>query len=283
MNCNKILKKGENILKDSFVKNPKLDSEILLAKSLKIKREDLLMNLNDKISCNQKKFFYNLINRRKKKEPIAYILGYKEFWKRKFFINKNVLIPRPDSEVLIEESLNNISIKKSFNILDVGTGSGCLLLSILKERKKSYGVGIDISKSAILVAKYNAKIQHIEYRTRFLIADVDKFSNGKYDLIVSNPPYIKKHSLKYLQEDVNLYEPKLALDGGCDGFSKIETLIKKSSVLLKNNGKMIIEIDSNQILKSKFILRKNNFYINKISKDLSGLNRCIVCTKLTKQ
>ncbi len=282
MNYNKILNEGSNILKDSFIKNPKLDSEILLAKALKIKRENLLISLNNKIDYNQKRFFYSLINRRKKKEPIAYILGYKEFWKRKFFINKNVLIPRPDSEILVEETLNNFPKKKSINILDIGTGSGCLLMSILKERKNSYGTGIDISKNAILVAKYNAKIQHIEDRVRFLIADVDKFSNGKYDLIVSNPPYIKKHSLKYLQEDVSLYEPKLALDGGFDGFSKIGILIKQSSVLLKNNGKMIIEIDSNQILKLKFILRKNNFYINKISKDLSGLNRCIVCTKLNK-
>ena len=282
MNYNKILNKGENILKYSFVRNPKLDSEILLAKALKIRREDLLINLNKKLKNNQKKFFYNLINRRKKKEPIAYILGYKEFWKKKFYINKHVLIPRPDSEVLIEETLKNVPIKKSFNILDVGTGSGCLLLSILKEREKSYGTGIDVSKNAISVAKYNAKIQHIEDRARFLIADVDKFLNGKYDLIISNPPYIKKHRLKYLEEDVSLYEPKLALDGGCDGFSKIGILIKKSSVLLKNNGKMIIEIDNSQMLKSKMFLKKNNFYINKISKDLSGLNRCIVSTKLAK-
>ena len=280
MNYNEVLSEAENILKDSFVKNPKLDSEILLSKTLKIKREDLLINLNNNIKNDQKKIFFNLIYRRKKKEPIAYILGYKEFWKRKFFINKNVLIPRPDSEILIEETLKNISIKKSFNILDIGTGSGCLLLSILKERRKSYGTGIDVSKNAISVAKYNAKIQHIEDRVRFLIADVDKFLNGKYDLIISNPPYIKKHKLKYLEEDVIVYEPKLALDGGCDGFSKIEKLIRKSSLLLKNNGKMIIEIDSDQILKSKFFLRKNNFYVNKISKDLSGLNRCIVCTKL---
>ena len=280
MNYSQILKKGTSILKQNFVKNPKLDGEILLANVLKIKREDLLMNLDNKIKSNEIKFFYDLIYRRKKKEPVAYILGYKEFWKRKFFINKNVLIPRPDSEVLIEETLKHIPKKKSFNILDVGTGSGCLLLSILKEREKSYGTGIDISKSAITVAKCNAKIQHIEDRARFLTADVDKFLNGKYDLIISNPPYIKKHRLKYLEEDVIVYEPKLALDGGCDGFSKIEKLIRKSSLLLKNNGKMIIEIDSDQILKSKFFLRKNNFYVNKISKDLSGLNRCIVCTKL---
>ena len=280
MNYNEVLSEAENILKDSFVKNPKLDSEILLSKTLKIKREDLLINLNNNIKNDQKKIFFNLIYRRKKKEPIAYILGYKEFWKRKFFINKNVLIPRPDSEILIEETLKNISIKKSFNILDIGTGSGCLLLSILKERRKSYGTGIDVSKNAISVAKYNAKIQHIEDRARFLTADVDKFLNGKYDLIISNPPYIKKHRLKYLEEDVIVYEPKLALDGGCDGFSKIEKLIRKSSLLLKNNGKMIIEIDNSQMLKSKLFLRKNNFYINKISKDLSGLNRCITCTKL---
>ena len=146
MNYSEILNEAENILKKSFVKNPKLDSEILLSRALKIKREDLLINLNNRIKNDQKKFFFKLIYRRRKKEPIAYILGYKEFWRRKFFINNNVLIPRPDSEILIEETLKNIPIKKSLNILDIGTGSGCLLLSILKERIKSYGTGIDISK-----------------------------------------------------------------------------------------------------------------------------------------
>ena len=280
MNYYRVLLEAEKNLKSIFIKNPRLDSEILLSRSLKISRENILVNLKRKISKKNFNYFKKLIERRKKNEPIAYIVGYKEFWKRKFFINKNVLIPRPDSEVLVEETLKYIPKKKSFNILDVGTGSGCLLLSILKEREKSYGTGIDILKNAITVAKCNAKIQHIEDRARFLIADVDKFLNGKYDLIISNPPYIKKHSLKYLEEDVSLYEPKVALDGGNDGFSKIGILIRKSSVLLKNNGKMIIEIDNNQVLKSKFFLRKNNFYINKISKDLSGLNRCIVCTKL---
>tara|TARA_B100000029_G_C17434987_1_gene909308 strand:- start:213 stop:1058 length:846 start_codon:yes stop_codon:yes gene_type:complete len=280
MNCNEILHIAESILKKNFINSPKLESEILLAKVLKVERENLLLNLNMKLNYNQKEYYYSLINRRKKKEPIAYIIGYKEFWKKKYLVNKNVLIPRPDTEVLVEEAIKHIPPDKTFNILDVGTGSGCLLLSILNERKKCYGTGIDISKKSISVAKYNAKIQHIKDRVKFLVADVDKFLFGKYDLIVSNPPYIKKHRVKYLDADVSVYEPRLALDGGRDGLSKLILLIKKSSILLKNNGKMIIEIDSNQVFSLRLLLRRNNFYINNISKDLSGRNRCLVCTKL---
>ena len=280
MNYIEVLNKSQKELKKYNVENPILDSELLLSKVLKLSREDLLINLHKKITEEEKFFFFKYVNRRKKKEPIAYIVGHKEFWKNNFEVNNNVLIPRPDTEILVQETINQIDSSSSYRILDVGTGSGCVLLSILKERKKCYGIGIDISKEAIDTAKSNAKIQHLENRCKFYKADIDNISSSKYDLITSNPPYIIKNKIRNLEEDVKSFEPKLALDGGYDGISVIKLLINKSSVLLKKNGKMIIEIENKLLFKIKKLLIKKNFYLEKITKDLSNRNRCITCIKL---
>ena len=136
MNYNIVLNEASKILKNYSIKSPKLDSEIILANVLKLSREQLLLNLNEKISGKDVKFFKKSIKRRKKKEPVAYIIGHKEFWKEKFKVNSNVLIPRPDTEILVEEVIKSIQINSSLNILDIGTGTGCVLLSVLNERKK---------------------------------------------------------------------------------------------------------------------------------------------------
>ena len=153
-------------------------------------------------------------------------------------------------------------------------------MAILKERKKCLGVGIDISKKAINLAKYNAKIQHIRNRVKFLNSDIDNFCRDKYDLIVSNPPYIKCFAINELDKDIKNYEPKVALNGGVDGYSKIRLIIKKSSTLVKRKGKLILEVGLGQIRETKKILELNGFYINRIAKDLAGINRCIVSTKI---
>ncbi len=280
MNCSKAISQGANILKKNLIKNPFLDSEMLLSETLKIKRESLLLNLDMKIKEDQIKQFKKLINRRKKKEPIAYILGYKSFWKSNFKVNKNVLIPRPETEHIVEEVLKIIPKLGSYNILDIGTGSGCLIISIMLERQKSHGTAIDISKNALNIAKYNAKIQHIENRINFVNSNIDKFLRGKYDLIISNPPYIKNYKINYLDDDVKLYEPKVALNGGVDGFSKIKKVVEKSSRLLKTKGKLVLEIDDKQKNITNKILKKNGFYTNKIVKDLAKKYRCIVSTKI---
>ena len=279
MNYQEVLIEGTKILKLNNIKSFNLDSEILLASSLNLDRTRLLLNLNNKIEQKQKNFFFHLINRRKKNEPIAYILGFKEFWKSKFKINKSALIPRPDTEIIVEETLKEIKKNESKQILDIGTGSGGIILSVLKERKKSFGYGIDVSKKAINLAKSNAKIQHIGNRIKFLKSDIDNYYLGKYDLILSNPPYIKLSDLSILDKDIKFFEPNLALNGGVDGFSKIRKVIKQSSLLIKKKGKLILEIGLNQEIKVKEILKNNGFYINRIVKDFSRINRCIVSTK----
>ena len=207
-------------------------------------------------------------------------MGKKEFWKYEFKISEKVLIPRPDTELVIEKVLDLTAHKKKLNILEIGVGSGCILLSILKERKSFYGTGIDISKSCLKISKLNAIKLKVSSKLKLYKSNVDKFNLGKYDLIISNPPYIKKFDLKYLEKDVAKFEPKLALDGGLDGLSAIRKVIKKSSELIKKNGKFILEIGFDQKNKVISLLKKEGFYINSINKDLANNDRCIVCTKI---
>ena len=280
MKYQEILNQGSEILKMNSIKSYKLDSELLLSSTLKIDRLKLVLNLDRIIKNEEKNFFFKLIERRKKSEPIAYITGYKEFWKYKFRVNKDVLIPRPDTETLVEEILNSIDTNAKKKILDIGTGSGCILISILKERKKCQGIGIDISKKAINLAKCNAKMQHINNRVKFFKSDIDNFYKDKYDLIVSNPPYIKVFEISILSKDVKNHEPRIALNGGIDGCSKIRLVIKKSSLLLKTKGKLFLEIGRNQTKETLKILKYNGFYNNRVVKDLANTNRCIVSTKI---
>ena len=171
-------------------------------------------------------------------------------------------------------------IKNKLNILDVGVGSGCILLSILKEKKNFYGTGIDVSKNCLNISKINAVNLEVNSRVRFFKSNVDKFNLGKYDLIVSNPPYINKHDLKYLERDVVNFEPRLALDGGLDGLSEIRKVIKKSSELIKKNGKFILEIGFDQKNKVINLLKQKGFYINSTLRDFANNDRCIICTKI---
>ena len=280
MNLEKTLTEASTFLKKNLIKNPLLDSELLLASVLKISREKLLLSLEKRMNNEDLKRFNLLLNKRIKKEPIAYINGKKDFWKTEFVVNKSVLIPRPDTEILLEQAIKQSKNKNNIMVLDIGTGSGCILISLLKEKINWKGIGVDISKEAIKIAKINAKIQQLENRIKFVHSDIDKFLSDKYDLIVSNPPYISKLKINYLDEDIKKYEPRMALNGGIDGYSGIKKVIKKSSRLLKRNGKLILEIGKGQLTKSIKILRNNSFYVKEISKDLSRINRCIFAIKV---
>ena len=280
MKYQEALFQGSKILKFNNIRSFNLDSEILLSSSLQLDRSQLILNLDKKIKNKEKEIFFNYIARRKKSEPIAYITGYKEFWKNKFKVDKNVLIPRPDTETIVEQVLNDLNINSAKKILDIGTGSGCILLSILRERKKCTGVGVDISKNAIKLAKYNAKIQHIKNRIRFLNSDIDNFYGDKYDLIISNPPYVKLHKINSLDKDIKNFEPKVALNGGVDGYTKIRLTIKKSSTLIKKRGKLFLEVGFDQTRETLKLLKLNGFYTNKVVKDLANANRCLVSTKI---
>ena len=280
MNIQSAVTEGINILKNKSILSAKLDSEILMAKALGKKREYIILNNDKIIKAQNLKYFKKLVQERATRKPIAYLLNKKSFWNSEFYVNKNTLIPRPDTEIILEQILKFTKNKNYLNILDIGVGSGCILLSVLKERENFYGTGIDISRKSLDICKMNAKKLLLNRRVKFFKSDVDKFAIGKYDLIVSNPPYISKCDLKYLERDVIKFEPKLALDGGLDGLSVIRKVIKKSSELLKKNGKFILEIGFDQKNKVIKLLNNKGFYINSTVKDLANNDRCIISTKI---
>ncbi len=280
MNINLAINEGSKILKSKLISNPLLDAEILMAKTINKDRNYILLNSSNPINKNDLNNFYRLIEQRSLGNPVAYLIEKKSFWNSEFFITKDTLIPRPDTELLVENILRLTKQKTRINILDIGVGSGCIIVSILKERENFRGTGIDLSKKCLIISKKNAKAQKVSSRLKLYKSDVDKFNLGKYDLIVSNPPYIKTCKLKYLEKDVAEFEPRLALDGGLDGLSEIRKVIKKSSELIKKSGKLILEIGFDQKNKVINLLKKEGFYIDSTQKDLSNNERCIVSTKI---
>ena len=280
MNIGSAIITAKNILEKKFSKSPDLDSEILMSKTIEKDRKYLMLNLEKNLGKDKLNYFTNLVVERLAGKPIAYITNRKDFWKYEFEVRKDSLIPRPDTELLIEQTLNITKNKSNLRVLDIGVGSGCILLSILKEKKDFYGTGIDISKKCITLSKINASRLQLTDKVKFFNSDVDNFNIGKYDLIISNPPYIKKLELRYLDRDIINFEPKLALDGGLDGLSVIRKVINKSSELIKKDGKFILEIGFDQKNKVKKLLKNKGFYINKVLKDLAKNDRCIVSTKI---
>ena len=280
MNITSAIISGSKILRNKFIPSHQLDSEILMAKTIKKDRNYILLNSDSVLNKNDLNYFFSLIEQRSLGSPVAYLTNKKFFWNSEFFVTNDTLIPRPDTELIIENVLNSTKQKNKINILDIGIGSGCILLSILKERKNFYGTGIDISKKCINISKINAVKLKVSSRLKLYKSDVDKFNLGKYDLVVSNPPYINTYKLKYLDKGVAEFEPRLALDGGLDGLSEIRKVIKKASELIKRNGKFILEIGFDQKNKVINILKKEGFYINTTQKDLAYNDRCIVSTKI---
>ena len=272
--------KGAKILKGKSILTANLDSEILMAKALNKDRKYIILNSSQKINKEDFKLYKNLIDTRSLRKPVAHIINKKFFWNSEFYVNSHTLIPRPETELIVENVLELTKQKNKLHILDIGIGSGCILLSILKERKNFYGTGIDVSNKCVNISKINALRLRINSRLKLFKSNVDKFFLGKYDLILSNPPYIKKNNIKYLEKDISKFEPQLALDGGLDGLSEIRKVIRKSSELIKINGKFILEIGFDQKNKVAKILNKEGFYINKIQKDIANNDRCFVCTKI---
>ena len=280
MNILEALNKGSAKLKENNINSFQLDSEILLSEIIQKDRKFLILNYDKELKKKTLENFNDLISQRSKGKPIAYLTKKKSFWKDIFEITSDVLIPRPDTEIIIEEVLKLTKNKRNLKILDIGVGSGCVLLSLLREKKNFTGVGIDISKKCIDLCRKNSLKLGLNKKVKLFNSDVDNFNYGKYDLIVSNPPYIKSCDLKYLDRDVVDFEPITALDGGTNGLSNILKVINKSSELIKINGRLILEIGFGQKNDVKRILVNRGFYINKIVKDFSNNDRCIISTKL---
>ena len=279
MNLETTIKKASQILKNHNIHTHELDAQIMLSDIMGVKREYLITNNRTNISEKVMEKYDIAIRRRINKEPIAYITGKKEFWSEDFMVNQSTLIPRPETELLLYKVVNFFKNKK-INILDIGTGSGCILLSILKELNLSRGIGIDVSARAIQIAKANSEKLNLSCQSKFRVFDIDEFNMGKYDLVISNPPYIALKDMKNLSKDIINYEPLIALEGGLDGLDLIKKVIYKSIRLLKKNGLLVIEIGNNQYLKVSALFRRYGF--REMSKvcDYKRNVRCIIGTKV---
>ena len=270
-----ILSSGSKILKYNKIQTHQIDSELILSNLLNQQREKIIINSHNKVHKSTINEFNRLITRRSTSEPLAYILKNKEFWSKNFFVNKNTLIPRPETELLCDIVIKTLKNKNPF-ILDIGTGTGCILLSILSEIKKAKGIGVDISTKAIAVAKKNSSNLRLNSRAKFFASSLNNVDNYRFDVIVSNPPYIKTGDIKNLSDDVRKFEPKIALDGGKDGLDVIKKIIYKSKTILKKLGLLALEIGYGQHYKVSQILKKQGFKEELLVKDYQDNIRCIL-------
>ena len=273
------IKQASQLLKNKNIISHELDVQVILSDIMGVTRDFFIANSHINVSINTIKKFNHAIKRRINREPVAYIIGKKEFWSQDFAVNHATLIPRPETELLIYKVVDFFKNKR-INVLDIGTGSGCILLSILKELDFSRGVGIDISTKAIKTAQINSKNLNLFHQSKFKVFDISKFNVGKYDLIVSNPPYIPSKDIKNLSKDIINYEPLVALNGGLDGLDLIRKVIYKSNTLLKRNGVLAIEIGFNQYLKVSSLLKQYGFREMSRQCDYNHNVRCIISTKV---
>ena len=281
MIINSLIRQGSQILKKQNIDSHQIDAELLLSKAIRKDRVFLLTNDEYKVSQKETSDYLNFILRRKNHEPLSYITKRKEFWSLGFNVNHNVLIPRPETETIVEQVVRRFKGKGSLNILDIGTGSGCILLSILKELKNSYGTGIDKSFKALTIAKKNSRKLNLLQRAKFIHCDVDNFNFGNYDVVVSNPPYICSRRIGCLGEDIKGFEPRIALDGGSSGLETITKVIIKAKKILKTRGHLFMEIGDGQSRMVSSMLIKNGLRLVKKFFDYNKTIRCIMSTKIT--
>ena len=282
MLVNEAIAFAEQELKRNNNLNSRLDSEILVSHLINVPREIIHSKLKENLPSSKTEELQKLVNRRAKKEPIAYILNNKEFWSTNFYVDRSVLIPRPETEVLIDLILSHINNKNNyFSILDIGTGSGCILISLLKELMKAKGIGVDKSSKAIAIANKNSISQQVNNRVVFKNLNLEEIKfDKKFDLIVSNPPYLPDVSLKNLNLDIKLYEPKIALQGGVQGLDFLYKIINLASKILKINGLLALEIGDNQFHILAKYLNNNRFKILDKYTLINKQVRCLLATKL---
>ena len=280
----KLLQWSTNTLKDHQIDNPRLNAELLLAHSLNLNREELYVRLHRELNEGEKGALERLIQRRISGEPLQYILGHQEFWSINFKVDPRVLIPRPETEVLVEQSLSILS-EKTFeqnpSVLEIGTGSGAIAIALAKEVKNIYLVATDISRDALILAKENAKSAGVQDQIQFVNADLfgplrPSREKKPFDLILSNPPYIVRRKICTLAKEVKDYEPTIALDGGKDGLAFYRRIIPEALGYLRAGGWLLLEVALGQGLDvSEWIDEEGNFFKPECIPDLSGIGRVV--------
>ena len=274
-----ILKEIQRKLCNNFstigIETPELDARIILKEVLSLDDKDLILKESLDIPEEMIEKIITIESRRLNGEPISKIFKKRDFYNSTFVISNDVLDPRPETELIVEIANNYINKNEVKNILDLGTGSGCILLSILNENRMINGLGIDLSKEAISIAKQNSKKLNLETQSNFLVSNWMSSINYKYDLVVSNPPYIASEDIKKLSKSVKIYDPILSLDGGDDGLNSYRLIASDLKRIISMNALIIIEIGYNQSLQVIDIFKKNDFKLIKKYNDINGLDRVL--------
>ncbi len=279
-----LLNWSTNYLRDHQIENPRLNAELLLAHSLNLGREELYRRLHGQLKEREKETLEKLIQRRISGEPLQYILEHQEFWSIDFKVDPRVLIPRPETELLVEQSLlilAGTSFKRIPSVLEIGTGSGAIAIALAKEVKHIFLVATDISRDALVLAKENAKSAGVQHQIKFVNGDLfGPFRSSKerksFDLILSNPPYIIRPEIGSLAKEVRDYEPIIALDGGEDGLEFYRHLVFQAPFYLREGGWLLLEIGQGQgPLVSELIKEGGNFLKPDCVPDLSGVERVV--------
>jgi release factor glutamine methyltransferase len=271
-------------LEHDQIENPRLNAELLLARSLNLSREGLYMQLQDQLKEEKKEVFERLIRRRITGEPLQYILGHQEFWSVDFQVDPRVLIPRPETELLVEQSLQILSeifFQRIPSVLEIGTGSGAVAISLAKEMKDIFLVATDISRDALIAAKENARSAGVLGRIEFVNGNLfDPFrlyrEGGLFDLILSNPPYVDHAEIQRLSREVRSYEPIIALDGGKGGLEIYQSITSQATFYLKKGGWLLLEVGQGQAQKVAEQIERSGFFLKpQLFPDLSGIERVV--------
>ena len=276
MKLNEIIHQGQNILKKSKIINARREAILLINHSLKIKEYDFIRNPNKTIKEKDYNKIINLLKKRAQGQPHAYLTNNKNFYNLKFYINKSVLIPRPETEHIVEYVLKNVNKNMRINIIDLGVGCGTILLTLLHNLPYAYGVGIDLSIRALEVAKININNFNLSKRCQLVKGDwANSIKPNYFDILICNPPYIDKKYIKNLSKEVRNFEPLLALNGGKNGLEALNNLLPSARKCLKKNGLAFFEVGYNHSIEAQKLIYKNKFILNRIIKDFSEYERII--------
>lgn len=264
------------------IESARLNAELMLAHILNCKRLELYLMFDRPLDEVELQNYRNFLSRRAQREPLQYIIGEVEFFNIRLKVNRNVLIPRPETELLVEKIINDFKEKQDFRFLDIGVGSGNISIALLKNIGQANAVAIDISEDALALAKENSYLNEVENRISFYKFDImkdDIKSFGKFDLIISNPPYVSAEDYETLEPELKVYEPKIALTDSYNGLTFYRKIIEQSSFLLNERGKLYFELGKGQYNEVKRMMDEKGFMDIKIIKDYQGIER-IVCGEL---
>jgi len=277
-----VIKLSTDYLQKKGVESPRANAEILLAEILKCKRLELYLAFDKPLAENDVQVYREAIRKRGMRIPLQYISGNVEFYGLNLIVNKDVLIPRPETELLVEKIINESDKSAYLKILDIGVGSGNISLSILKNLPNTRVIAIDISENALVVAKQNAELNSLQDNIEFKVFDImndDLNTLGKFDLIVSNPPYVSKNDYETLEPELKIHEPKIALTDNLNGISFYKKIIEKSNQILNKPGKIYFELGMDQSKQVQKLFENKQFSSISITKDYSGIDR-IICGEL---